>query len=192
MKPLLFMHIPKTAGNSIMKQQCIGRVVRHYPFIDIRTGYINTSLLNVGVQCPQLKHYYSFTVVRHPYTRFASAYSFLLQGGVHNAIDTRYRDLLLSYGTIDAVIDDLDHLKKKIVHFVDQYVFVVNQDDHILVDRVLKFENLQEELVSMTECFTDLGKHNSSPSEKLILTDEQKAKIAKCYEKDFLIFDYKK
>lgn len=169
--------------------------------------------LNVRSQIPKLQNYYSFTVVRHPYTRFLSAYHYLLRGGNQTSLDLEYQSILSSYPTMDDVINDLHNLKKKIVHFVDQSVFVYlydkskimhkyeefeeeideeyfeYDDENILVDRVIKFENLHTELPTVLPFYFPEETQKSKTND-VVLNEFQKDKIANLYLKDFLLFDY--
>jgi hypothetical protein len=216
MKPLLFVHIPKTAGTFIilsLGNQIGMRSTHHYPKTHPKTKEIITMQLNVRSQIPKLENYYSFTVVRHPYTRFLSAYHYLLRGGNQTGLDLEYQSILSSYPTVDDVINDLYNLKKRIVHFVDQYVFVYlydkskimhkyegfeeeideeyfeYDDENILVDRVIKFENLHTELPTVLPFYFPEETEKSKTSD-VVLNESQKDKIANLYLKDFLLFDY--
>lgn len=185
----------------------------HYPKIHPKTKEIMTTELNVRSQIPKLYNYNSFTVVRHPYTRFLSAYHYLLHGGNKGGLDLDYQSILSTYPTMDDVINDLHNLKKRIVHFVDQYIFVYLFDrskimhkyegfdeeideeyfeydeDNILVDRVIKFENLHMELPTVIPFYYPEEKEKSKTSDD-VLTESQKDKIANLYIKDFILFDY--
>lgn len=197
MKPLLFVHIPKTAGLSIMACGVPARRVKHYPIVHPLSEKILTQFLNVAVKEPMWKRdYESFTVVRDPCTRFVSAYTYLLRGGNQKPLDLGYQALLLTYADVDAVLDDLNHLKRRIVHFVDQSAFVVDsQNDEILVDHILRFENLLEELVALDPRFVrmrEVHRNQSGGSDRapVVLTQAQRQRLASVYERDYRVFGY--
>lgn len=191
-KPLLFVHIPKTAGMSIIACGAPIRRVRHYPVVNPMSGHIVRPLLNVATKEPSFRDYESFTVVRDPCARFLSAYRYLLKGGSTYSLDRGYQSLLQTYRDMDAVIDDLPRLKKRIVHFVDQVDFVVNKKENILVDHVVRFENLRQELVALDPGFACLDRvHRNSSTGDISLTAQQRQKIAEVYERDYRIFGYR-
>jgi len=188
-KELIFIHIPKTGGTSIVKRRRI-KVLGHMPtHINPINNHINRFMLNIAVKLPDFYKYNSFAVVRHPYTRFQSAYSYILRGG-SNEIDEMYKNWLLSYPNLDNILDDLSELKKKIVHFVEQHLYITDSDGTILVAHIVHFENLQNELEEIEPSFANLPHLNQSESDKIILTERQKAKIYEAYKKDFEIFNY--
>ena len=189
---LLFVHIPKTAGSSIIvgtAGQIMIHNVDHGPVIDETTGKIKISSLNVAVRQPNYRDFFSFTVIRNPYDRFLSSYSYLMKGGQHG-LDDDYQALLLQYADMDAVLDDLPRLQHKIVHFVPQSVFVCNDYHDILVHCCIRFENLQQQLLTVHPGFASLPHLNASTHDSVVLTPLQKQKIAKVYARDFRIFGY--
>jgi hypothetical protein len=180
-KELLFVHIPKTGGVSVNSSGLVPKG-RHRSIVDPWTGKI----------LPEFQGKYSFAIVRNPYDRFLSAYTYLMKGGQEHPVDLKYQSILQSYANLDAVLDDLRYLKRKILHFEDQVYFIANHGGKILVDRVIRFENLKEELVALHPGFENLPHKNASPREakQPPLTIEQKQKIAKAYRRDFKLLDY--
>jgi len=188
-KKLLFVHIPKTGGISIFRQEHVPltRVIHHFPRVD-PCGTIQISLLHMSVVEPDFRDYESFTVIRCPIDRFLSAYAYLRQGGMRNSTDLKYQALLLSYPTLDDVLENLSELKTKIVHFVDQAAFVADEQDRILVNHVIRFENLREELERLDPGFASLPHLNASSHPPIVLTPEQKRQLTEIYQRDFRIF----
>ena len=180
-KELLFVHIPKTGGVSVNSSGLVPRG-RHRSIVDPWTGNILS----------EFQGKYSFAIVRNPYDRFLSAYSYLMKGGQKRPVDLKYQSILQSYPNLDAVVDDLRSLKRKILHFEDQAYFIANHRGNILVDRMIRFENLKEELVTLHPAFEHLPHRNATAREaKPPLTTEQKQKIAKAYRRDFRLLGYK-
>ena len=190
-KKLLFVHIPKTGGVSICHQQDVPltRIIHHFPRVD-PCGTIQISLLHMLVLQPDFRDYESFTVIRCPIDRFVSAYAYLLQGGMQNSTDLKYQAVLLSYPTMDDVLQNLSELKTKIVHFVDQAAYVADDQDHILVDHVIRFENLREELEQLDPGFASLPHLNASSHPHIVLTPEQKRQLVEIYQRDFRVFKF--
>ena len=87
----------------------------------------------------------------------------------------------------------MDYYQRKIVHFIPQYLYICNEYDKIIIDKVIKFENLKEELVSMDKIFLNLNHINKSPENSfIILNESEKDTIYNFYRKDFEIFGYEK
>ena len=191
-KPLLFVHIPKTAGLSIMACGIPIQYVKHSPVVNPLNGKIIIPSLHMTVRQPFWKDYDSFTIVRDPTTRFVSAYAYLMKGGRQFAIDKKYQAILSSYTDINAVIGDLPRLKKRIVHFVDQASFVADSKDRILVDHVIRFESMREELLLLHPGFSAMHHvvKNSTSHPHIVLTEDQKNKIRASYERDGRLFGY--
>ena len=187
---LLFVHIPKTAGVAIHSLGLTDMWVGHDGKLDSATGIFETSSFNIASKVPNYREFYSFAVIRNPYDRFLSAYSYLMKGGQHLGSDDEYQAVLLQYADMDAVIDDLPRLQHKIQHFVPQSVFVCNYYHDILVHRCVRFENLQRELLTVHSGFASLPHLNASVHDTLVLTPLQKQKLAKVYARDFRIFGY--
>lgn len=128
MKPYLLIHIPKTGGTSIQKQrdvfiECFGHSLAR----DIAT----------------LNDYYSFAVIRDPLTRFLSAFSY----NKHNYIGKRkIREEMKRYKAPDHLILNWDNFSyKDDLTFACQSDFIFSEIGRLLVDDVLRFENLQKE-----------------------------------------------
>ena len=126
---ILFIHIPKTGGNS---------------FIDTfqNIGYVNHH------EC--LKHSYikhedkhTVTIVRNPYSRCVSAYSYLKKGGLGGP-DIICQLQLSKYNTFKEFAKNLSEVAEgdnAILHLIHQYKFI-SEDNNILVDKVIKVKIL--------------------------------------------------
>jgi hypothetical protein len=189
---ILFIHIPKTAGSSIIdvvKKNC-HEIKDHYPeFFDNHN--ININKLNIQ-SISNYKMYKSFTVVRNPYDRIVSAYNYLKHLKIFNSPDKKSQKLLEKYNTFELFIENLNILKYQIVHIVPQYLFITDDNLNILVDNIVKFENLQIEIENFDPIFKNLKHINKSFGNKDILTNEIKNIIYLEYTNDFLLFNYDK
>ena len=194
-KNYLFVHIPKNAGNSIMKlfeeEKVPLAIKRHYPNC-YEDGTIKMFLLGItGYGCWQ--NFYSFAFTRNPYERVKSAYKYLMKGGLQ-ALDKKYQGILMSYGSFKECCKHLHILKKTMVHFVSQSDFLCDCNDKILPNFVGKCENFEEDLRKVAPFIKRTIKINCSSDccDDLELTDEIKQYIYEAYEKDFIIFGYEK
>lgn len=193
----VFIHIPKTAGMSI--------IVRMFDVVD-KVGYNkyvfcyhelflndedNIDLSKIGIR--KISGDVEFiAVVRNPYDRFVSAYKYLLLGANsdHNKDDQIPVDIVRSM-SVSEFFERLPELKMKMIHFLPQHYFVV-VDGEIKVDHLIKFENLQEELIQFSEDFVDLPYVNDRKDYEIELTEEQKEIIYREYREDFELFGYDK
>jgi len=186
----LFVHIPKTAGTSIRDEFKI-KSTHHSPTYNKTDKTILLEKLNVAVQIKNYQRFISFAVLRHPYDRFLSAYQYLYHRNSNSfKVDFAYYQMLHKYSSLDDVLNDLSNLKNKIVHFVDQHNFVCDSEGKILVNHVLKFENLVEDLKTLNSKWPALKKTNPSPDMQISLTPDQKQKIYQAYKRDFEIFGF--
>lgn len=151
----IFIHIPKTAGNTINKhcKSTIGftKIFTHYPTYLNDNDDNNIDIDKLKFKNYPLYHtYYSFAFVRNPYDRLISAYNYLYNGGYHNKIDRDYCKLLKSYESFEKFINDLNKLKNMIVHLVPQHIFICNDNDDIIINFVGKYETLNQDINTLT------------------------------------------
>jgi len=208
-KPYLFIHIPKNAGNSVMKlfedANIPLDIKRHYPNC-YPDGTIKMFLLGItGYGCWQ--NFYSFAFVRNPYSRVQSAFIYLMRGGLQD-LDKSYRDTLLSYGSFEQCCKALKFLRKRIVHLVSQQDILCDDNDNVLASFVGKCENFDEDIKKVAPFINESIQINRSSDftnnqeltpdiQQMIddashLTPETKELIYAAYEKDFIIFGYEK
>jgi hypothetical protein len=188
-KGAVFVHIPKTAGISLV-DALYGegvthrghRSVQHYQKLYASTW---SSL-------------FSFTFVRNPWDRLYSAYCFLAQGGL-NDHDKKAFDLHLSkYANFEQVV--LEWLNEEnimhVLHFWPQHVFLVDSNGQIGVDFVGRFENIKEDFAFIAHKLgveEELPHHNQSVQKldyRSVYTDEMVQKVAQVYATDVHLFNY--
>ena len=173
----IFIHIPKTAGTSIStyfnEQQTRLRIQpdKHETIHHIKHRFSNI-----------YNSYSKFTIVRNPYDRMVSWYSFLkdrIGSGAFNVIPFK------------EWVKDIS----KLWHISDPYYFAGPQcawiDDTVVV---LKYENLKEDLNNFFNEEIDLPVMNKS-KRKDYLSYYDKESLDIVYEKhkeDFEKFNYKK
>lgn len=191
---LLFVHIPKTAGTSIIESMNTKirriRFVGHNLILEKSSDRIDRNQMSVWSKFGNtLYRYRSFAVVRHPYTRFLSAYCYL-SDKKRRGIDQEAGAIIRSYPNINAFIKNLPHHMERIVHFLPQHVFIC-KDDTIIINHVLRFEDLPGCLSIIHPhiplCHvnrSDWGQYN------LRLTRESIGILQQCYQKDFDILGY--
>ena len=127
--------------------------------------------------------FFSFAVVRHPYTWHMSLYSYARSRAYHPE-HRILRDLSFS-----------EYLDWRRSHQVNQYSFLYERDKCIL-NKIYKFEDL---VCGRSQVFEDLGlvdtkltaKKNSSPAHP-DMTEKDKEKIYKLNAEDFIRLNYKR
>jgi len=149
----IYIHIPKTAGTTICSSW-EGALLKQ---ICKETGVLgggHKSALQIKESYPEeFEKYLKWTVVRNPYDRFVSKY-FYKQLKPRENFDLEWTDQE-SEGLLPQLywITDREQFQK--ADGYDQFYF--HPDTHygrIIVDRVLRFENLETELKAL---FDELG-----------------------------------
>lgn len=147
--PHYFVHIPKAAGTSVKKclrdNEIPTVVITHRTYLDnykLPPEFIETENPN------------AFTVVRNPFTRLASAYFFLQNGGVHPFDAAYYEEHLSQYDSFEDFVlsglgssEDRDRLLAQ-MHLIPQTKFIVNDNGDFCVPQrnILRFEHLERDL----------------------------------------------
>jgi hypothetical protein len=133
--PLIFIHIPKAAGSSILQTGVA--------FTRGHVGYaFYEKWLPKGRTMPR-----TFAVVRNPYDRFISAYMYLRNADV-NYIDLRYRKrYMIQSKSIDDFVDRFVQTPamQNYLHFLPQVNFIKNIKGELSVNEILRFETLNSE-----------------------------------------------
>ncbi|GAB3281617.1 hypothetical protein GCM10027297_20720 [Parahaliea aestuarii] len=155
---------------------------------------------------------FRFTFVRHPFTRFASAYKWLTErkeGGELNSFDLRQLEVIQRFSDINAFCRALPELlvedEVQMIHFYPQSLFVYSGEEP-LVDFVGKYESLEEDCRRLNDQHSyslqiAFGPNNKNsrksglqePVESLSrlgLTDSGVDSLESFYNNDFRLFNY--
>ena len=155
----VFIHIPKTGGHSVDKYfiqkglvdddkwHCTGNQIMKY----------------MGVE--KWKEYQTFTIVRNPWDRMVSEYSW--QGGLgKDQIPTPWGDKNVTFKQFLKMVFNSphDHHDMNLVrnfdtwyrlqevkdgHLNDQYSFITDQNNNTIIDNLIRFENLNQQFKQM-------------------------------------------
>lgn len=183
----IFIHIPKTAGISLVKS-IFGDVTLE--------GHRSVSFYK-QVFDSTYSDFFTFTIVRNPWDRLYSAYKFLQKGGMNIHDKNAFETYLSIYRDFEDFI--LNGLNKKIIseimHFIPQHEFVCDKHGKIIVDYVGKFENLNkslDEINSILKSEFELAHYNKTDKKdyRSIYTTEMIEKVHQIYQKDIDIFEY--
>ena len=188
---IIFIHIPKAAGMSVVKSIYGINHSSHHP----AENYIKENEV-------KFKNAFSFAIVRNPYERLYSAYSYLKNGGM-NPIDRVWWDLYLSkYESFECFIVK-GGLKNAVEcnadHFIPQYKFICDQHDNIICDYVCNIDNLSSIEKKLSGklgrdiIFSHRNKSDKKSSDVEFIYSQRMLEIVNViYAKDFDILPFEK
>jgi hypothetical protein len=182
---ILFIHIPKTGGKSVLKAMGINRT-NHATYMDYKRL--------IGED--QLKDYFIFSLVRNPEERIISTWKYLLAGGNKSKEDSDLQKALTTphKNINDFIVKSLNTPPfKNNIFFKSQSYFL--QDETGLIPSeitAIHLENISQERTFLLEKtgIDNIPHINKSPRGNILLTDRSKEIIHKLYFKDFLNFGY--
>lgn len=197
----IFIHIPKNAGSSIERTLDIWDK-KNTPDNEKLYGIINYKTVLQHLTAKELKlrvsrniwrNYFKFAVVRNPWSRAVSEYNWYLRFGplvtFHEWVGSlRHRLKINSTINID-----------EIGHNIEQHKFIYDVRGKLLVDKVIRFENLKDEFKTICEKNSwDLNlihdentKTSSNKNDWRNFYDVETAKeIAEIYKVDIQTFGY--
>ena len=190
-KKFIFIHIPKTGGTSVKKILSEKVKIEGFKINGELVEYNKNTHLGINKeQFEKYKDYYKFVFVRHPYQWIKSYYNF------HSNKSDFYKNITSKKikNTINVSFDEwLNELK-----IFNQTDFFTNGDE-ILVDKVCRLENFEEDLVDVFKKINinsnfknikmkDSKKFNIDTIKNL--NDNQKKMIQKICAKDFRLLGY--
>ena len=133
----IFIHIPKVAGNSI--RSSIGGEPNggHHSYLEFEHMLGRDVVNRLGF----------FSIVRNPWSRLFSAYNYLKQGGMGEG-DAIFSATIKRYATFHDFVHALPENPKytRMLHFIPQYRFVCNFSGGLMVDKIGKYEKLEDDI----------------------------------------------
>lgn len=142
-KRILFIHIPKTAGVSLIKTY-------EEFFVDARHSPALQYKLLLG---RKYNDFSTFSIVRNPWARLFSAYNFLKDGGLNDADSKIGKILVEQCPTFENFVKEWlpENGVCSYMHFVPQYEFVCGLGDGVIVENIVKLERLDSDWHSLAE-----------------------------------------
>lgn len=180
---LIFIHVPKCAGTSIVTQlsgKQDGRIhaeIHHY----------------LAASRRRYEDYFKFGFVRNPIDRLYSAYNYMRAGGNKGVLDGEVNKRLFT-GEMSLNTFIQEYLTKdfsySLTHFKPQWSFLESNAGTIKVDQIYRVEEMSEAINDLNERLPSLGLvntvNNKSTSEvEEELTQESLNVILEVYEQDF-------
>tara|TARA_Y100000004_G_C8922934_1_gene416271 strand:+ start:581 stop:1171 length:591 start_codon:yes stop_codon:yes gene_type:complete len=185
-----FFHIPKTGGNtvtSILKDTGLALFnVGHTTYKEIFDNIVPHNGQWPNNYRDIILNSHKVAIVRHPYYRIRSYYSFLKRNQHFHGIGNITFDEFL--------FDTSDEVRKQRAWWSQtEYTFVNGVNG---MDQIIYFDNFVEDL---SKVFSDRGvkvdfsrKHNlKSNSDQVAITEKQKEFLYEKYEEDFINFNFK-
>ena len=154
--------------------------------------------------------YLKFAIVRNPWDRLVSCYKNKIlasgntndfyENGVHRALLKNYGDIFHSSMTFEDFAQAVCNIPDEIAedHFRSQHTFVTHRDK-LIVDRVGKLENIEEEWaylcanINIDNKLENINVSSNSGTKRAYkdyYTDELCDKVAERYQKDIEMFGY--
>lgn len=188
-RPFIFLHVPKTAGSSVVDALLNGESAGHVPAFQF--------LAYLGAK--QYDKAFKFSFVRHPLSRAISAFNYLKSDGTTIEDMEFARQNLERFETFDAFVT-LGLAKEpaisNYVHFKPQAYFLADpRTRRIAVDFLGRFENLGEDYtllsnqLGITKTLPMLNK-GARPDREV--TPEAVRTIERIYDTDYALFGYSK
>jgi hypothetical protein len=187
-KKLIFIHIPKNAGTSIIKAMGVENLYMDKTIEEYKEHYQE-----------YWNEYTKFTVVRDPIDRFISAYKFarMKESGWFSAtgeegLGKHHHYELCNELDINGYVKYVYDNKKEYTRWIIPQTFIIlNQHNKIEIDYYVRYENLLEDLNKIG--IDSIEKLNSSKIEndKVIqLTRKSKQMLYEIYDIDYENFSY--
>ena len=189
-KKLIFIHIPKNAGTSIIKAMGVENLYMDKTIEEYKEHYQE-----------YWNEYTKFTVVRDPIDRFISAYKFarMKESGWFSAtgeegLEKHHHYELCNELDINGYVKYVYDNKKEYNRWIIPQTFIISNDkNEIEIDYFVRYENLLKDLKKIG--IENIEKLNSSKVQdnKLIkLTRKSKDMLHEIYDIDYQNFNYTK
>ena len=184
---IIFIHVPKTAGVSIIRSLFGDVTLESHRNIQFYQKIFRKDFAN----------YFTFSFVRNPWDRLYSSYMFLKKGGLNLHDKNAFLMHLSSFKTFeDFVLHGLDDkILEEIIHFVPQHKFLCDNQDNILVNYLGRFENLDEDVKNISSIINRsiILEHNNINKKlhyKDVYNSSMIKKVQEVYCRDIEIFEY--
>jgi len=195
---LLFIHIPKTAGTSIIKMFNM----------DEKEGHISCNQYEESNKI-LYDNAYKFAIVRNPWDKFVSCYEYAkMKKSYWHSIngDSIYGkhidyDLVTKYDNFNDFIKYLSDIEEPIlplksVNWTYQYQWICDNKFNIKIDTVYRYEHLNYMIKDLNNKFNynlELPHINKSKDKdyKTYYNDNSIHFVNKIYKKDIDLFNYK-
>lgn len=183
---IIFIHIPKTAGASI------NETLHNCEALYDETGFTHKFARDVILD--DMKNHPSLAVVRNPYDRLYSIYSFYRNMRNDIPASLTFKDFILSYEkTFMGMLQGNGH-----PHACNQCFDYVSYGNKLIVSDIIHFENLEQEFGEFCKKYSisaSLLHNNKNPkkgtfNKSSLYTKEMKKIVERCFKDDMIQFGY--
>ncbi len=184
---LIFVHIPKCGGKSVIK--ALYGLELHEGF-----GHAGAMFYKSMLGPSFYNKAYSFCFVRNPVSRLISGFNFAKNDGFGTETDIILATALGNIAFDEFVMDWLTPINiDRFVIFRPQHKFIEDTEGNIIVSEILNFERISYELDKMAKYQGESPEHlnmtkNIHASNDAV-TREITIKIAELYNKDYKLID---
>lgn len=204
---VIFIHIPKCAGTSIEYFFGIRPFYWKTPNYQTLTGWCDKRKIHLHHATPRelletglieekiWNSYTKFTIVRNPFTRAYSDYVWLNE---YNAFNCSFEDFLLKRGKMTKILTNKQDKNYRGDHLYPQVDFL-KIDGKIVVDNIIRFENLNEELeqffksnnIALKDIPHDKKSKKYFKHYSHFFSDDEVKLVEKLYKEDIEFLNYK-
>ena len=185
----IFIHIPKCGGTSFeIEFNCWSANKYRRRYFHVGANKQHQTIQQILEYYPDCNHYYKFSFVRNPWSRFLSEYYYMIAESLLPP-NFSFKDFCLHE---DAIVEyGWDY------HDKSQHEFIFDSNGNSLVDFIGKLENLQEDFNIVCDKIGIPRKqlpHENKTNHKHYTEyydDETREIVAKKYAKDIEYFGYK-
>lgn len=184
---LAFIHVPKNAGTSIAFT-LYGEQIPHFTAKQLYMLYRSRFAV-----------WRKFAVIRDPIDRFISSTNYLLSGGINDHCRQVQKKIVSCYPDInDLATSFLDFRCNSLIsdiHYRPQSEFVLGDENEILVDAILCYERVEEDmsrLLNVGMVFPHLNTTKMRFFERQDLTVESLQVLGHVYRGDFRMHEIAK
>ena len=207
-KNLLFIHIDKTGGTSIVSGLKLSKLEPHttggskQDNWNYKYKHYSYKQYCKEFKSPNLKKYFVFSFVRNPYTWVISRFNFLRNMNYDQSFYNNHKHNSVKFanhtGDINQYILKLYNSNSKPFP-KSQTEYLLNNQDKIDVDFIGNFESLESDFDNLLDILKldkeqyklpVINSYNNSNQKDNILTERSKQIIFEWYKKDFENFNY--
>lgn len=201
-RQFIFVHIPKTGGNSVIEayghvgMKVWGHNWYQHGYMTFPRSYRYRILRHIPSPIRKL-FVVSFCVVRNPWDRVLSAYTFLAEGGYGPMDQQDFEKYATPYGNFnDFVVNGLKHASESQTHFLPQTYWLATSSGKIAVDKVLRLDSINDDLDSFFSSYNipvqPLGHKNRSsrPKYRAVYTEEAAKVVGEVYADEIALFGF--